>query len=260
MCARAMRKVLYRVAVGVAAVSISAGSAYAQEARLGSPKFTAPVSASQANATSSNQVALSVITPLTLGSLTPTFGAMSIGVAPDSPFGTIPLFGANSLVSPDFSASYLTAFNRSEVGLFAGYSGGASLFSAAPTAGWNFGASVGYAGFYLQAGISDNSGAQQRLNGDLKVDPKQGWLAGFGYRAGALNLRLSYMAAQSVTSSEPDSRTWMIGGIYQLSSRLRLNADAFTSPRAAAVSNPAAATNAAAPQGTGARVGVQLRF
>jgi predicted porin len=185
---------------------------------------------------------------------------MALGVAPDSPFATLPLFGANSLVSSDFSASYMTAFNGSEVGFFAGYSGGASLFTAAPTPGWNFGASVGYAGFYVQAGISDNSGGQQRLNGDLKSDPKQGWLAGFGYKTGGLNLRLSYLAAQSLTANESDTRTWMIGGIYQISSRVRLNADAFTSPRAPAVSNPAAATNVAAPQGTGARVGVQLRF
>jgi hypothetical protein len=245
---------IYTIAAVLAGLVAGAGTAAAQEARLGSG--TAQLSP----ATVASPVTLFVNGPLTIGSVTPSFGALAVGLTPDAPNVTAPLLGVTPLMSPDFTASYSADVIGSQIGVFAGYSGGASLFSAAPTPGWNFGASVGYRGFYVQAGISDNSGAQQRLTGD----PKQGWLAGFGYKTGAFNVRLSYMTAQSLNAGESDARTWMIGGIYQLSARVRLNADAFTGrdpardPRNAVT--PAAAVNAAAPQGTGARVGVQLRF
>ncbi len=196
-------------------------------------------------------------TPFTIGYVSPAFGAVTLGVSPQNPFAAAPLSGASTgLGSSDFSATYKTDVYGSQFGVTAGFVNGGSMFTSAPTPGWNFGATVGYAGFYVHAGVSD--GSQQRLT----YDPSRGWLAGFGYEAGALNLRFSYMAAQSLNTNEGgDARTWMIGGIYRLNSRLRLNADAFTSRDLRAVSTPtAAATAATAPQGTGARVGVQLRF
>ena len=52
-------------------------------------------------------------------------------------------------------------------------------------------------------------------------------------RGGAFDLRLTYMAAEPIGFTDRDvvSRLWMIGGIYQLTPRVRVNADAFTSNR-----------------------------
>jgi len=92
----------------------------------------------------------------------------------------------------------------------------------------------------------------------------QGWQAGFGFETGALDLRLTYAISQSAPGlhtieRELDSQQWTIGGIYQISSHLRLNADAFYGPHENRGALYAAPT-AQAPQGTGARVGIQLRF
>ena len=253
-----MGNVLSKVVLAkVVLVSLALGAlsapAVAQQARLGtSLSDTTP--AGEPTTT----VSASGFTPLATGSFTPAFGALALGVSSTGPTGgTAPLFGGDPLASQNFNASFATTVYGSELGFFAGYNGANSMFNMTPTPGYNMGATVGYAGFYLQAGVSDNT--QQTLR--LTNDPKQGWLAGFGYKRGAFNVRFSYMTAQGFSGAGPDTdtRTWMIGGIYQLSSRLRLNADAFTSPRATAVTTPAPATNAA-PQGTGARVGLQLRF
>jgi len=142
--------------------------------------------------------------------------------------------------------------------MFGGYSSRANLFESTPTTGWTFGASVGYAGFYVRGGMSSDAAqaAAKILN-----DANRGWLAGFGYEIGAFDLRITYMAAEPIgmTDREVVSRLWMIGGIYQLSPRIRFNADAFTGGRDISTFRTAPA-NAAAPQGTGARVGVQLKF
>jgi hypothetical protein len=59
-----------------------------------------------------------------------------------------------------------------------------------------------------------------------------------------------------------NNRLWMVGGIFQLTPRVRLNADAFTGGHdVRGLTNVFSATsNTAAPQGTGGRVGIQLKF
>ncbi len=247
-----MRNVHFKVALLILALGALSAPAAAQQTRLGS-SFTETITASEPTTT----VSASGFTPLATGSFTPAFGALALGVSSNAtPVGTAPLFGSDPLASQNFNASFATTVYGSELGFFAGYNGANSMFNMTPTPGYNLGATVGFGGFYVAAGVSDNT--QQTLR--LTNDPKQGWLAGFGYKRGAFNVRFSYMMAQGFSGAEPDTRTWMIGGIYQLNSSLRLNADAFTSPRAAAAfTTPAPATNAA-PQGTGARVGLQLRF
>lgn len=244
-----MRNILSAVVVVTLALGALSAPAAAQQARLGTALTDAP--AATEPATTSNASGFS---PFGTGAFTPAFGTLALGVSSAVPPGTTPLF-ADPLASQNFNTSFATSIYGSELGFFAGYNGANSLFNMSPTPGYNLGATVGYAGFYVAAGVSDNT--QQTLR--LTNDPKQGYLAGFGYQRGPFNVRLSYMIAQGFSGTENDTRTWMIGGIYQLSSRLRLNADAFTSPRAATVATPTT-TNAATPQGTGARVGLQLRF
>ena len=235
-------------------IAIFAAAASPLRAETGTKVVPAP-GAETEPAPTQTAVDVTASTPFTIGYVSPAFGAVTLGVSPQNPMVAAPVYGSVAFGGSDFSASYKTELYGSQLGVSAGFANGGSLFMTSPTPGWNFGATVGYAGFYVHAGISD--GSQQRLI----YDPSKGWLAGFGYETGALNLRFSYMAAQSLTANEGDSRTWLIGGIYRLNSRLRLNADAFTSRDVRALATPAAAAAAAtAPQGTGARVGVQLRF
>jgi hypothetical protein len=191
----------------------------------------------------------------TIGYLSPAIGAVTLGISPNNPMVAAPLFGQGADVST-YTTTYKTQLYGSQIDLTSGFTNDASLFTSMPTAGWNFGAAVGYAGFYVHGGLSDAT--QMRLTSD----PSKGWLAGFGYQTGAFNVRLSYMTAQNINAADAENRTtWMIGGIYQISARVRVNADAFTSREphlnATTIAPP---MNTAAPQGTGARVGVQLRF
>ena len=210
-------------------------------------------------------ISASVFEPVTANYnfLTPAFGGATLGILPDSPL-SVRSFNGMTDAGQDFAASYLAQFNSGQLGIFGGYNSVANLYETAPTTGWNFGASVGYAGFYLRAGMSsDATGPAAHLFDDAN----RGWLAGVGYQTGALNLRVTYMAAQPIglvdRALENDKRLWMIGGIYQLTPRIRFNADAFTSSRNALANASvftAPVNNTATPQGTGARVGVQLKF
>jgi len=199
-------------------------------------------------------LSLWAIQPMEPMDVAPGFYAPVPGMVADRPF-------ASSTATPpaDFSADYIANLYGGEVGLFGGYNDRPTVFESVPTTGWNVGASLGYAGFYVRAGISD-SGANSVPT--FALDTHQGWLAGLGFRTGGLNLRLTYMAAQSsnLTGAEEDSRTWMIGGIYQLTPRIRLNADAFTSRDLRTLGAVPSLNNAATPQGNGARLGIQLRF
>jgi hypothetical protein len=206
-------------------------------------------------------VAGSVFEPVT-SYMTPAFGGTTLGVLPDAHVPTGPAAG---IFTPnhysDFAATFKAGVMGGQLGVFSGYNSSANLFESTPTNGWTFGASVGYAGFYLRAGVSSDAAlaAAQIVN-----ETNRGWLAGLGYEFGAFDLRFTYMAAQPIGFTDRDvvSRLWMIGGIYQLTPRVRVNADAFTGNRdfrstATVLTAPA---NAAAPQGTGARVGIQLKF
>jgi hypothetical protein len=132
------------------------------------------------------------------------------------------------------------------------------MLSLSPATSWDFGATVGYAGFYLRGGVNETAPLGPLLG-------LQGLQAGFGYEIGAFDVRVTYAASQGMGLAERaiDSRQWTIGGIYQITPRIRVNADAFYGAENRGTSLAAVPTvlpAAAAPPGTGARVGVELRF
>lgn len=237
------------VLLTVLASSLTVSAAEVQTGKIGTDQASAPT------------VTTSIFEPIT-GYMTPALGRGSLGVLPDARVPTGPV---NGIITPpaysDFAASSKVGVLGGQFGVFSGYNSRANLFESAPTTGWNFGASVGYAGFYLRAGVSsDAAEAAARIVNDSN----RGWLAGLGYEFGSFDLRFTYMASTPIGFTDRDvvSRLWMIGGIYQVSSRIRLNADAFTGSRdfrngTSVLTMP---VNSAAPQGTGARVGVQLQF
>jgi hypothetical protein len=195
----------------------------------------------------------SITEAVTVGYVTPTYGA----------FGTsTPSLGTtNAGQAYGFSSSYMARGFGASLGVFGQFTGRQAFLSYAPAQAWNFGASVGYAGFYLRGGVSDAP-----LVSPLFRD--QGWEAGVGYGTDAFDLRLMMISQTGstvgVSDQAPNSQQWTIGGMYQISQRLRLNADAFYGARdlhGLYFALPAAAAaQTQTPQGTGARVGIQLRF
>ena len=192
----------------------------------------------------------------TIGYITPTYGT----------FGTAQLPNVGTLTggqSYGFNSSYMARGFGASLGVFGQFTGRQAFLTYAPAQAWNFGASVGYAGFYLRGGLSDAPQLTPLFRG-------QGWEAGFGYGTDAFGLRLMMISQTGsllgVTDQGPNSQQWTIGGMYQISQRLRLNADAFYGARDlhglyfAAPAAAAVATQTQPPQGTGARVGIQLRF
>ncbi len=195
--------------------------------------------------------------------------ALTFGITPAySLFGTTlqsspARVGAGGLGIADafnVSSEFNTAVSGGTVGLFGDVAERPSLFALTPATAWNMGGSLGYAGFYLRAGVSGTPqlGPFQRT---------QGWQAGLGFASGGFDVRLMFLTAQtgnfSSGETEMDSQRWMVGGIYRLSSSLRLNADAFyglRDSRNGTFFTPQPAAGTQPPQGTGARVGVQLRF
>ncbi|MSO73174.1 MAG: hypothetical protein EXQ84_06135 [Rhodospirillaceae bacterium] len=197
--------------------------------------------------------ALSVSTSaLTIRYLTPAYGSVALGVPTNARASAT---GAGY----GFTSNYSAQVYGANIGVFGGAEGHTSVFALAPTTSWTMGASVGYAGLYLRGGVNDAPQANPLFRA-------QSWQAGFGFETGALDLRLSYVASQSggafgALERQLDSQQWIIGGIYQISPHLRLNADAFygaRDARGALFATPSASPQT--PQGRGARVGVQLRF
>ena len=72
------------------------------------------------------------------------------------------------------SSEFNTAVSGGTVGLFGDVAERPSLFALTPATAWNMGGSLGYAGFYLRAGVSGTPqlGPFQRT---------QGWQAGLGF-------------------------------------------------------------------------------
>ena len=194
---------------------------------------------------------------LTIGYFTPAYGAVTLGVSPSTPLLAQTFSGMTGGLAQafDIGANYTTPVSVGRVGVFGAYDERPSILALTPTTAWNFGASVGYAGFYVRGGVNEAAPMGPRLG-------TQGLEAGFGYEIGSLDLRLTYLASQSVglAEREIDSKQWAVGGIYQITPRIRVNADAFygvgESNRAALAVQPPMSS----PPGTGARVGVQLRF
>ncbi len=216
-------------AVGLIAFAAQPASA-AEGLRLGRPSLFSPVSAFPGG--------------MTIGYLTPAYGEVTLNVSP-----------SGQLMARSLSSDLMSI---GRVGVFGGYEERPSALALSPTTSWNFGASVGYAGFYLRGGVNEAAPIGPLVG-------TQGVQAGFGYEIGALDLRMTYLTSQRIglglspAEREMDSQQWSIGGIYQITSRIRLNADAFygVEPKNAA---PVAASPLNAPPGTGARVGVELRF
>lgn len=198
---------------------------------------------------------VSSVDALTVG-ITPAYSVLGAIQPATTRIGGVGIADTTN-ISSEFNAAVLQGGN---IGLFGDVAERPSLFALAPATAWNMGGSLGYAGFYLRAGVSGTPqlGPFQRT---------QGWQAGLGFASGGLDVRLTFLTAQagnfSSGETEMESQRWMVGGIYRLSSSLRLNADAFyglRDSRAATFFTPQPAAGTQPPQGTGARVGVQLRF
>ena len=242
-------------ALAAGLLAMAAGPVAAEDLRLGRASAYAPASPS-----ASQSVLLSAFPGggWTLGLHTPTYGAVTLGVSSITSATLRTLNGTSSgpggTRAFDLGGSYSTPLPIGRIGIFGDYGERPSILALTPATSWNFGASIGYAGFYLQGGVKESTAIGPLLG-------IQGMQAGFGYDAGAFDLRLSYLTSQGTAAEhEIDSKQWAIGGIYRISPRIRLNADAFYGvgdSRGSALSILPPLTS---PPGTGARVGVQLRF
>lgn len=194
---------------------------------------------------------------LTIGTLSPTYGMVTLPVAAGEPSSYV-MMSAGSL-SQDFAARYSTSIYGSEVGVFARFADRPVFLTTEPRTAFNFGASVGYAGFYVAGGFA---GANDTTLASY-FQSSESWQAGFGYGVNGFDVRLTYSMgdnAPAFTSRNVATTQWMLGGMYQVAPWIRFNADAFKGSRLASPGFASAAPGASAPQGTGARVGVQLRF
>jgi hypothetical protein len=193
---------------------------------------------------------------LTIGALTPVYGMITLPVSAGDPAGL--LLGGAAL-GQDFAARYSTSIYGGELGVFARVADRPIFLSTDSTTAFNLGASVGYAGFYFQGaytGLNDNGLLRS-------LQSWESWQAGLGFGGNAFDVRLTYAMGQATPAFAGrsfDNSQWMLGGIYQLTPGIRFNADAFTGSRLVSPGVASAAPGASAPQGTGARVGVQLKF
>ena len=187
---------------------------------------------------------------LTISYLTPAFGAGTLGVSAAA--RTLNGGSAWAQAFKGYSAPMFTG----RVGVFGTYNQHQPSLAVNPTTSWNFGATVGYAGFYVRGGVNESAPVGPLLG-------LQGLQAGFGYEIGSFDFRLAYLASQGIgltTEREIDSHQWSIGGIYQITPRIRVNADAFYGSADENRNSSLAVMPSSAPPGTGARVGVELRF
>jgi hypothetical protein len=194
---------------------------------------------------------------LTIGTLSPVYGMITLPVSANDPIQAELV--ASNVLGQDFAARYSTSIYGGQVGVFARFSDRPVFLSTDSSKAFNLGASVGYAGFYFQgavAGLNDNSLARS-------LQSWQSVQAGLGYGGDAFDVRLTYAIGESTPAFAGrsfDNTQWMLGGIYQFTPGIRFNADAFVGTRLVSPGVASAAPGTSAPQGTGARVGVQLRF
>ena len=232
-------------AIAAVTVMVASGMAAAAEAPAVHKEAAVPTTS----------LFVSSVDALTFG-ITPAYSVIGSTLSP----ATSRVGGLGIADAFNVSSEFNTAVRGGTVGLFGDVAERPSLFALSPATAWNMGGSLGYAGFYLRAGVSETPqlGPFQRT---------QGWQAGLGFATGGFDVRLMFLTAQtgnfSSGETEMDSQRWMVGGIYRLSSSLRLNADAFyglRDSRTGTFFTPQPAAGTQPPQGTGARVGVQLRF
>ena len=243
----------------MAGLLATAGPALSAEFRVGS--LSSSMAASSDSEISSTLTVFAVES-IAMGYLTPASGSLAFGALPGEPLLINSLNGGSGGVvladTFDIVGTYTADLHGGRVGLYGGYSDRPTTLSLEPDSAWSFGASIGYAGFYVRGGISDMTAA-------ALLQSVEGWEAGLGYETGNLDLRLTYAATQSVgdlgvPAHQLDSKQWTLGGDYEISSSLRLNADAFYDMRSRGLPALLSAPSLTTPQGTGARVGVQLRF
>lgn len=148
----------------------------------------------------------------------------------------------------DVYGAFTTSVLGGDVGVFGGVEDVRSAFAMEPAVSRTVGASVGYAGFYLQ-------GAYQDAGPDGLLDGRRAWQAGLGYGSDDFDVRVTYVQSAFLQGSptELEGKQWMIGGLVQLTPSILLNANAFYIDQEMIMPT-------VEPPGTGARVGLQLRF
>jgi len=193
---------------------------------------------------------LTTATDLTIGYSLPAFGVFSVSAPTLSDEAN--LLPSSSLradaQAQDVQGQYATTLFGSQIGVFGEVADQPTAFSLTPQTSRTVGASVGYGGFYL-------SGAFQSAGSDGLIDSRRAWQAGLGYGSGAFDVRVTYAESDFAQTGlvELEGKQWMIGGLVQLTPSILLDANAFYVDREQVVPT-------VEPPGTGARVGVRLRF
>ncbi len=188
-------------------------------------------------------------TDLTIGQSLPALSLVTLDVDGASQYwNDAPSRLSQTTSTDNASGSYATSFMGGQFGVFGGVKDQQSAFSMELTTSRTVGASVGYAGFYLR-------GAYQDAGPDGLLDGRRAWQAGLGYGSGDFDVRLTYVESAFVQGSptELEGKQWMIGGLMQVTPSILLNANAFIVDRELTMPT-------VEPPGTGARVGLQLRF
>ena len=186
---------------------------------------------------------------LTIGYALPAFGMFTFDVnAGDQGWTEQNTTALNRGQPVDVYGTYLTSVLGGEVGVFGGVADFRSAFTLETAQSRTVGASVGYAGFYLR-------GAYQDAGPDGLLDGRRAWQAGLGYGSDGFDVRVTYMQSAFLQGgpTELEGKQWMIGGLVQLTPTIMLNANAFYIDREMIMPR-------VEPPGTGARVGLQLRF
>lgn len=186
---------------------------------------------------------------LTIGYSLPAFGTFNLNAdEPDSSWSNNINSSNDSALDTDAYGSFATSVFGGQVGLFGGMTDQQNAFALETTTSRTIGASVGYAGFYLR-------GAYQDAGPDAFLEGRRAWQAGLGFGSGDFDVRVTYVQSAFAQGgpTELEGKQWMIGGLVQLTPSILLNANAFYIDRELAMPT-------VEPPGTGARVGVQLRF
>ena len=254
MCRNWIFSRLTAVAFAAGLLALLTRPAAAEDLRLGRSSAFSQAAASAQGST----LSAFANSGLVIGYLTPAYSAGAIGqpalLSPRSLNGMNS--GAGLVRALDVGGKYTMPVSIGRIGLFGEHTERPSILALTPSTSWNFGASVGYGGFYLRGGVNEVAAVGPLLG-------IQGVQAGFGYEVGDLDVRVTYLTSQGIgggAEREIDSKQWSIGGIYNITSRIRLNADAFYGMGENRGSAMMIQPPMASPPGTGARVGVQLRF
>ena len=144
----------------MAGLLATAGPALSAEFRVGS--LSSSMAASSDSEISSTLTVFAVES-IAMGYLTPASGSLAFGALPGEPLLINSLNGGSGGVvladTFDIVGTYTADLHGGRVGLYGGYSDRPTTLSLEPDSAWSFGASIGYAGFYVRGGISDMNAA-----------------------------------------------------------------------------------------------------